>query len=172
MSKLHRGALVVVGSMVALVAALPIASAAPMSGAIFTTGAGCTAVNLNGYELNADVYLSGGPSQPDAASLPDGSYWVKVTEPSGAVLGTSPGVAFSVSNGGLNVDCVQLSSILVKGSDPDEAGFDLTTNRGDVYKVWVCDNAEFLSSGCKTDNFNSSETGSGGGGGDPPPTAS
>jgi hypothetical protein len=146
-----------------------------MSGAIFSTGADCSAVNLNGYDLIGDVYLSGGPAQPGAASLPDGSYYVKVTEPGGDMLGTSIGsgddTPFVVSNGGLTVDCDQLSSMLIKGSD-GAPGFDPTTNPGEQYKVWVCDNAEFLSSGCKTDSFYSSDDGSGGGGEDPPPTAS
>src|SRR5436190_1314657 len=69
-------------------------ASANVSGAIFTTKVGCTVVNGNLYDAKTDVYLDGGPMKPGAAGLPDGSYYVQVTDPSGAtVLGTSVGTA-------------------------------------------------------------------------------
>src|SRR5881296_3154089 len=66
--------------------------AAPLPGAIFTTDSTCSGVDLNIYGSKGDVYLNGGPAHPGAASLPDGSYYVRVTDPSGScVLGTSVG---------------------------------------------------------------------------------
>src|SRR5881396_3124086 len=66
---------------------VPIGMSAPVSGAIFTTNSTCTGVNLNIYDSKDDVYLDGGPAHPGAAGLPDGSYYVQVTEPAGAVPG-------------------------------------------------------------------------------------
>lgn len=62
------------------------AQAQPISGAIFTTNSACTQVNGNIYDNKGDVYLDGGPPAPGAAGLPDGFYWVQVTDPSGAVV--------------------------------------------------------------------------------------
>jgi hypothetical protein len=129
-------------------------------GAIFTTNEDCTVVNQNQYELNEAVYISGGPKKPGSASLLDGSYYVKVTQPNGKVLGTSLGsgdeTPFVVADGGETVDCDQLAAILIKASD-GSAGFDLTGNPGGVYKVWVCKTADFSNRTCKKDNFKSSE---------------
>ncbi len=54
----------------------------------------CTVVNANTkYGSKQAVYLNGGPNSENGGSgLPDGSYYVKVTDPSGAdLLGTSAG---------------------------------------------------------------------------------
>ena len=129
-------------------------------GAVFTSNDDCTVVNKNQYELNEDVYVSGGPKKPGAASLLDGSHYVKVTQPNGVLLGTSVGSAdetpFVVADDGETVDCDQLAAIVVKASD-GSAGFDLTGNPGGVYKVWVCKTAEFTHRTCKKDNFKSNE---------------
>ena len=69
-----------------------VVNANPLPGAIFTTDSTRSGVNLNIYGSKLDVYLDGGPAHPGAASLPDGCYYVQVTDPSGAlVLGTSVG---------------------------------------------------------------------------------
>src|SRR5215203_311902 len=102
--------------MVAAIVALP-AFAAPLSGAIFTTDSACSGVDLNIYGNKDDVYLNGGPAHPGAAGLPDGDYYVKVTEPDGTLLGTSGDVKpVHVTNGEFD-QCYQLSAILVKASD-------------------------------------------------------
>jgi hypothetical protein len=137
----------------------------PLPGAIFTTDQGCTGVDLNIYGAKADVYLDGGPAHPGAASLPDGNYYVQVTDPSGAcVLGTSLGTAdeqpFKVSNNGKTIPCIQLCAVLTNGPaacaangvDPN-CGYNDTTNPGGEYKVWVSSVATFDNNSTKTDNF-------------------
>ena len=61
-------------------------AAPPLPGAIFTTDSTCSGVDLNIYASKDLVYLNGGPAHPGAASLPDGSYYVRVTDPSGSLL--------------------------------------------------------------------------------------
>jgi len=140
------------------------ADAQEFTGAIFTTESTCTVVNGNTiYDERTDVYLNGGPEtkggNPFAspAGLPDGAYFVKITDPSGAVvLGTSVGSANEqpvvVVNGAFE-QCYQLWSILVMGSDATATGYDYTPNEGGVYKVWVSRTADFIESSSKTDNF-------------------
>src|SRR6266436_3274426 len=131
-------------------------AAPPLPGAIFTTDSTCTGVNVNIFGSKDAVYLNGGPSHIGAASLPDGSYYVRVTDPSGTpVLGTSIGsgndTPFVVS-GGVVQGCYQLSAILIKGSDATP-GYDDTTNQGGEYKVWVSTINTFDNNSTKTDNF-------------------
>jgi len=130
----------------------------PLPGAIFTTDSTCSGVDLNIYASKGDVYLNGGPSHPGAASLPDGSYYVRVTNPSGSLLlGTSIGsgndTPFVVS-GGVVQGCYQLCSILISGGNPDpNCGYDDTDNPGGEYKVWVSNDPNFANNSTKTDNF-------------------
>jgi hypothetical protein len=130
-------------------------AATPLTGAIFTTDSTCTGVNLNIYGDKADVYLDGGPAHPNAAGLPDGYYYVQVTEPAGALLGTSVGsgtpTPVHVTNGDFDA-CYQLSVILIKASD-SSAGYDDTSNPGGEYKVWVSTVSTFDNDQSKTDNF-------------------
>jgi hypothetical protein len=126
----------------------------PLPGAIFTTDSACSGVNVNIYGSKEYVYLDGGPSKPGAASLPDGSYYVQVTDPSGAtVLGTSVGTTgetpFVVTDG--NTDCINLWDVLIQ-PDVSEGYLD-TTNEGGVYKVWVSNEPSFTNNSTKTDNF-------------------
>ena len=130
-------------------------AAPPLPGAIFTTDSTCTGVNVNIFGSKADVYLNGGPTHLGAASLPDGPYYVQVTNPSGALLlGTSVGsgneTPFVVSGGIAN--CIQLSAVLIKGSD-QTPGYDDTDNPGFEYKVWVSTVNTFDNNSTKTDNF-------------------
>jgi hypothetical protein len=140
-------------------------AAPPLPGAIFTTDSTCTGVNLNIYASKDDVYLNGGPSHPGAAGLPDGDYYVQVTQPDGTLLGTSVGTEnvtpVHVTAGQFGA-CYQLSAILIKASD-GSAGYDDTGNPGGEYKVWVSSEPTFTSSSTKTDNFKVK-----GGGGQPP----
>jgi hypothetical protein len=133
----------------------------PLPGAVFTTNSNCSGVDLNIYASKGDVYLNGGPAHPGAASLPDGSYYVRVTDPSGAcVLGTSVGgpsgdTPFVVTNGAAN--CIQLCAVLIQGPCPgngsDSCGYNDTTNPGGEYKVWVSTESSFTNNSTKTDNF-------------------
>jgi hypothetical protein len=146
-----------------IIATAVTAEAQQMTGAIFTTESTCTTVNGNTiYTAQTDVYLNGGPDRVGgpfgvAAGLPDGSYYVQITDPSGSVLlGTSVGSALPQAVtvvGGAFQSCYQLWAILVKGSNPLETGYDQTPNEGGVYKVWVSSTPEFTESLSKTDNF-------------------
>src|SRR5438105_893037 len=119
-------------------------AAPPLPGAIFTTDSTCSGVDLNIYTNKDAVYLSGGPAHPGSASLPDGFYFVRVTDPNGdLVLGTSldaggiPIQTVQVLNGHF-ASCYQLSQVV---RDPSTAGpalgYGNTTNPGGEYKVWV-----------------------------------
>jgi hypothetical protein len=133
-------------------------AAPPLPGAIFTTDSTCSGVDLNIYASKGLVYLNGGPAHPGAASLPDGSYYVRVTNPGGSLLlGTSIGsgndTPFVVS-GGVVQGCYQLCSILISGGNPDpNCGYDDTDNPGGEYKVWVSTVSTFDNNSTKTDNF-------------------
>ena len=138
---------------------------APLPGAIFTTDSTCSGVDLNIYGSKSDVYVDGGPAHPGAAGLPDGSYCVRVTDPSGAtILGQSAEGAVTVVNGSF-VTCYQLTAILNTGSSNfTVAGYDDTPNIGGEYKVWVSPDCTFTNSSTKTDNFKVKEGGGGPGG--------
>src|SRR5436305_9007539 len=101
---------------IAFVAVLALCSslrgAPPISGAIFTSDSTCTGVNVNIYDSKPDVYIDGGPAHPGAAGLPDGSYCVQVTDPSGqTVLGKSDAGAVTVAGGEFDKCCL-LTTIL------------------------------------------------------------
>jgi len=142
-----------------LACAVPLQAAPPLPGAIFTTNAGCTGVNVNIFSDKDDVYIDGGPRSPGSAALPDGEYYVRVTDPSGGfLLGTSVGAAIEkpyVVDGGVPVECYQLSAILIKASGLPLAhpGYDSTPNPGGEYKVWVSTVSTFDNNSTKTDNF-------------------
>ena len=127
---------------------------APVTGAIFTTDETCTDVNVNIYDHKSDVYIDGGPEHPGSAGLPDGSYCVQVTDPSGqTILGRSdPGVVTVV--GGEFIACYQLSSTVKSASSGfTQYGYDDTPNEGGEYKVWVSMDCTFPNNLSKTDNF-------------------
>jgi hypothetical protein len=128
-----------------------VASAAPVSGAVFTTESSCTGTNINIFTSKGDVYLDGGPAHPGAAGLPDGGYYVQVTEPGGTLLGSTLSANVTVS-GGEFADCYRLVDILVRASDASP-GYDDTSNGGGEYKVWVSMDPAFANSASKTDNF-------------------
>jgi hypothetical protein len=143
-------------------AATSLRAASPLPGAIFTTDSTCTGVNVNIYGSKADVYLNGGPAHPGAANLPDGSYYVQVTDPSGAcVLGTSGNSTPFVVTGGV-ANCIKLCEVLTNGpvcpGDPPNTvdslcGYNDTTNPGGEYKAWVSTVSTFDNDSTKTDNF-------------------
>jgi hypothetical protein len=114
-------------------------AAQPLPGAIFTTDSVCAGVNLNIYSSKDNVYLDGGPAHPGAAGLPDGYYYVQITEPEGTLLGTSVAsgndTPVHVTDGEFD-QCYQLSAILIKASNGTQ-GYDTTGNPGSEYKVWV-----------------------------------
>jgi hypothetical protein len=156
MKHLRKFALATLMALALLVTAVgPAFAAPPLPGAIFTTDFTCTGVNINLYDSKDAVYLDGGPTHPGAAGLPDGYYYVQVTEPGGAQLGTSVGsgnpTPVHVTGGEFDA-CYQLSAILIKTSD-GTPGYDTTTNPGGEYKVWVSTVSTFDNNSTKTDNF-------------------
>jgi hypothetical protein len=146
----------------AMSVAVPPALGQQLTGAIWTTDAGCGGVDLNIYADKTSVFLNGGPPQhpANAANLPDGSYYVQVTDPSGATLlgtsiglssGSGPGTAepFVVTNGVAN--CFEIYANVGHGAVAD--GFTDTPNPGGEYKVWVSTDPSFPNNSTKTDNF-------------------
>ena len=130
----------------------------PVTGAVFTTGVGCVAVNSNIYDTKDAVYLDGGPARPGSAGLLSlTSYYVQVTDPSGAtVLGSSvnnTGSKTPITTNALGdvVGCFQLQSIVSLASHV--LGYDDTPNAGGEYKVWVSTDPSFTNKYTKTDNF-------------------
>lgn len=140
------------------VSAIPLVAATPLPGAIFTTDGACNGVDLNIYSSKLDVFVNGGPAHPNAANLPDGTYFMRVTEPNGAQLGNppldgshNPMAMVTVANGRF-VQCYNLWANVVKQSD-GTTGYDDTTNPGGEYKVWISTGADFSNNSTKTDNF-------------------
>jgi hypothetical protein len=148
-------AILIISIFIAAVLVLATTShmAAPLPGAIFTTDSTCNGANVNIFTSKSDVFIDGGPAHEGAAGLPDGYYYIQVTEPGGALLGTSVGSAnptpIHVTNGEFDV-CYQLEAVVIKASD-STPGYDDTTNNGGEYKVGISPNADFA--GSKTDNF-------------------
>jgi len=138
--------------LVALALVVPLSAHAQVSGAIFTTIAACDGTNINIFGSKDDVYLDGGPAHPGAAGLPDGAYYVKVTEPNGTLLGLTLTASVNVTGGAFD-QCYQLSDILVRASDNSVPGYDDTSNTGGEYKVWASQDAGFAGGTTKTDNF-------------------
>lgn len=136
--------------------------APPFTGSINTTDIGCGSVNINSYPNKDAVYLNGGPQNGNSGSgLPAGSYYVRVTEPDGTLLGSSIGgpdgdqpVHVTVDGGSFD-KCYQLSQIVSPPGGAPAPGYNDTTNNGNEYKVWVCTDANFTDDNghCKTDNF-------------------
>jgi hypothetical protein len=149
-----------------IAASVPAFADPPVSGAVFTTNSGCSGIDLNIYQTKQDVYLQGGPDK-GGETPPPGNYYVQVTEPNGAVLGTSIGAVdpqpFKVDASG-HANCFQLWSAVITHSD-STVGYDDTTNPGGEYKVWVSTEQNFINNSTKTDNFKVLTSG----GGTPPP---
>ena len=154
-------------SLLALAMAVPFLtmtrSVKALTGTIYTTDVACAGVDINIYTSKDDVYLNGGP-QGGGSGLPDGSYYVKVTEPNGTLLGTSVGSGNPTPvtvTGGSFVQCYLLSAVVIKASD-STPGYDDTSNPGGEYKVWVSTGSSFDNNQSKTDNFKVKTSGGGG----------
>jgi hypothetical protein len=148
-----RKALVVLLVLGILGASFVPASAAGISGAIYTTDISCSGVNVNLFASKQDVYLNGGPVG-GGPGLPDGDYYVQVTDPSGGtVLGSSVVTSVHVTNGSFDA-CYQLWDIVYSAlSGFTVKGYDDTPSPGGTYKVWVSQDSAFPNSLSKTDNF-------------------
>lgn len=115
-----------------------------LTGAIWTTDVQCETVNGNIFDSKLDVYLNGGPHGNGGSGLPDGNYYIRVTDPSGAdILGESNPQTVAVVDGEFET-CLNLYQ-LTNYSD--------TTNPAGEYKVWVSPEIDFPNQCSKTDNF-------------------
>jgi len=141
-------------------AVTPAQASAP-TGAIFTTVADGSEVNLNNYPSKDAVYLDGGPgpgAPQTAAGLDDGTYVFQVTDPSGKTLLSTDAAKcrqFTVANG------IITGYVTVAGCTPHLTGIDIdhgattiqlmpyldTPNPGGVYKAWVTKVQDYLT-GC------------------------
>jgi len=134
-------------------------SASQITGAIWTTDSTGTTVNQNIYAAKTDVYLNGGPKN-GGAGLPDGFYYCRVTDPSGAVvLGGTVDPVVPVVNGVMTISPFQLFGTLYL-TNPDgsfilplQHGYADTPNPGGEYKVWISSVPDYKNSDSKTDNF-------------------
>jgi hypothetical protein len=138
--------------------ALPLtASAHAPSGAIFTTLADGSEVNLNQFPNKDAVYLDGGPgpgAPQTAAGLDDGTYVFQVTDPSGKTLLSEDAAKCRqfVVVGGVITDVVVTGCQHMTGNDVDHPPaktvqlkpYKNTPNPGGVYKVWVTRVEDFL----------------------------
>jgi len=124
------------------------AAANTLPGAISTTVAGCARVNSNIYSSKDDVFVKASASSNGSAFLPNGTYYVRVTDPSGATLLTNPTTTPTVSvtaGGQINGSpCVKLSAV---------APYADTPNPGQEYKVAFSSLPDFSNNVTKTDNF-------------------
>jgi len=144
-------------------------ASAALTGAIYTTevdaNGDCTGVDINLYESKLDVYVDGGPRHVgNGTQLPDGDYYIQVTDPSGkSVLGSSVNNDASTESttqtpvkvvDGSFEECYQLWAVVsYKQGSKTKQGYKDTPNNGGVYKVWISKSTTFENSTNKTDNF-------------------
>jgi hypothetical protein len=150
-SKLRSRTIIVFLTLAAMSAAsvyafLNKASAAGLSGKIFTTTFDGQFVAQNHYSSKDAVYLNGGPVHEGAAGLPDGTYYFQVTGPSGNdLLSTDPAVCRQlivfngVIAGAAGPSCQHPTGIpQADGSVPIKlAPFNTTPNPGGNHKAWL-----------------------------------
>ena len=125
-------------------------SRAMMSGAVFTTDANGNSVNQNIFASKQDVWLNGGPPHPGAAGLPDGTYVVGVTDPSGDSLLSPLPLKSVVVTGGEFEHRVQLAPFADSAHGVYKAW---VTRAGDYPSNSVSARSGFDASRAKTDNF-------------------
>jgi hypothetical protein len=150
------------------------AQGAPVTGAIFTTLANGSAVNLNHFDSKCAVYLDGGPgpnAPARAAGLPDGYYYFQVTDPSGRTLLSTDVVSnrrFTVTNGvivaytvtdgpihpiGIDLDHPELGAVTIRLANTScPSDFLDSPNNGGAYKVWATPVGDFVGDPAKVDN--------------------
>ena len=136
---------------------------ANFSGAIFTSTGNGGAVDHNIYASKEDVYLNGGPQNPNSAGIPNGLYFFKVTDPNGStLLSTDPiqcRAVLVINNrvyGTDHVLCSHPEGTLdtANNSLPVELfPFNDTPNAGGEYKLWLSPDPTFPNNNSKTDNF-------------------
>ena len=144
-------------------------------GSINTSTIDGTVVNQNLFDSKDDVYLNGGPQNQNATGLPDGIYYFRVTDPSGATLLSTDNAMcrqLTVANGkvaGATGPCPHPNGNFNPGTGTTPVKlmpFNDTPNNGGEYKVWLIRQTSstnidpvhpaivlFDSKDAKTDNF-------------------
>lgn len=121
------------------------AGASGLNGAIAIVGAAPACATGNAFTDLAQAYFKAGPSVGGGSNLPDGTYFVQVTDPSTANALSAVGTV-SVAGGKVGGNnCVALTSIV--------GAITPTPNGGGVYKVSASTAADFPGKATKTDNF-------------------
>jgi len=69
-----------------------------LTGMIYTTDS-TGAADISLFSVKGDIYLNGGPVTADAAGLPDGTYYARVTTVDGTILGKAEVPIITVSDG-------------------------------------------------------------------------
>jgi len=138
--------------VVCLAAFFAIPAMAQFSGAIDTTTVSGGLVNVNLFTDKSQVYINGGPQNPNPAGLPPGTYYFQVTDPSGKVLLSDDPAAcrqLTVDSTGRVVGyydsgCHHANGDTnpANGNTPVQLGdptnwFNDTPNNGGVYKAWL-----------------------------------
>jgi hypothetical protein len=128
--------------------ALPLLSAgAAMAGpgSIYATTSPTCADKVNVFGAKSDVYITG-------SGLPNGSYYIQVTEPGGTVLGRSNSASVVVTGGNL-AQCYQVTSLVFEAPGFVNPGFATTSNPAPNYKVAISTDPTFPSNAVEHDNF-------------------
>lgn len=132
-------------------------ASAQLPGAIFTSTKTGTTVNGNIYNDEKDVYLNGGPQNPNGSLLMDGIYFFQVTDPSGKTLLHKDSAwdrLVLVDGGRFAGRCNSSGTLLSMGPpkpphpngiyNPTNGGvpvqlwpYDPTPNNGGEYKAWL-----------------------------------
>lgn len=156
-------------AIAAMILGLQISSALAankFTGSIQTTNFRGDSVNQNHFTLKETVYLNGGPQNTNGPTVPPGTYYFQVTDPSGrTLLSTDNAVCRQVvvgSSGKIesvpgNSQCEhQLGSNEYPGDPrPNDrpvqlAPFSDTPNNGGGYKVWLIAKSSAEVAGCDT----------------------
>ena len=124
--------------------AMPSTVLGALPGAIMTTDAACAAVNLNQFASKLDVHVEG-------LQLTPGTYYVRVEEPGGTVLGQSLVANLTVDANGDIVGCPNVYALTTRPAGGQ--GYNDTTNPGGVYMVFISMDPTFPAADSKSDNF-------------------
>ncbi|MDP3387756.1 MAG: hypothetical protein Q8S24_11005, partial [Eubacteriales bacterium] len=103
-----------------------------------TTDSGGNETQKNHFDTKEDVYIYG-------SNIPDGNYYVRVTNPGGSDnLGTSATASLVVSGGVIDPNPAKIW---------DYVQFADTTNSGGQYKAWISKNPDFSGDNISTKTF-------------------
>lgn len=156
---------------VAMLMMISVATSAQVNGALQTTLSDGTIVNFNVKPPQTcdAIYITGGPQNTSAAGITPGSYFFRVTDPSGKTDLSASGDPTGVRTLLVGTDPISGATgriLGTTGTHPNGAynpangettvqlwPFSTTPNNGGVYKAWISTTSDFTNSTTKTDNF-------------------